>query len=172
MKGAIFYSGQYGSTAQYANWISEATGLPVFDIRHSGPDPSEFDFVVLGSSVIIYKLTIRKWAEKHLSGLLNRPVLLHTVSGAPPGPKVDGWVRGCLPESLVAHMEHFAFRGRLDLKTVGWFTRMVLKVGAMANKDPEASNDEFNGFDYMDKSAIDPLVARIERLKELLPGAA
>ena len=69
-------------------------------------------------------------------------------------------------------MEHFAFRGRLDLKTVGWFTRMVLKVGAMANKDPEASNDEFNGFDYMDKSAIDPLVARIERLKELLPGAA
>ena len=28
MKGAIFYSTKYGSTAEYAGWIGEATGLP------------------------------------------------------------------------------------------------------------------------------------------------
>ena len=103
MKGAIFYSGQYGSTAQYADWISEATGLPVFNIKHAGADPSDFDFLILGSSVIIYKLTIRKWAARHLPDLLNRPVLMYTVSGAAPGPKLDSWVGDSLPASLVSH---------------------------------------------------------------------
>ena len=97
MKGAIFYSGQYGSTAQYADWISEATGLPVFNIKHASVAPSEFDFLVLGSSVIIYKLTIRKWVAKHLPALLNRPVLLYTVSGAAPGPKPVSYTHLTLP---------------------------------------------------------------------------
>lgn len=33
MKGAIFFSSKYGSTAQYAHWISQATGLPAYDIN-------------------------------------------------------------------------------------------------------------------------------------------
>lgn len=137
MEGAIFYSGQYGSTAQYADWISEATGLPVFNIKRAGADPSEFDFVVLGSSVIIYKLTIRKWVAKHLPALLSRPILLYTVSGAAPGPKLDGWVQGSLPANFVSHAERFAFQGRLDMQSLGWWTRTVLKIGAMMNKDTE-----------------------------------
>ncbi|WP_321491182.1 flavodoxin domain-containing protein [uncultured Hyphomonas sp.] len=164
MKGAIFYSGQYGSTAQYADWISEATGLPVFNAKRANADPADFDFVVLGSSVIIYKLTIRKWVARHLPNLLNRPVLIYTVSGAAPGPKLDGWVHDSLPTSLVSHAERFAFQGRLDINSVGWWTRTVLKIGAMMNKDPEGRKDELHGFDYMDKSAIDPLVARIHEL--------
>ncbi|MEZ6001498.1 flavodoxin domain-containing protein [Hyphomonas sp.] len=164
MKGAIFYSGQYGSTAQYADWISEATGLPVFNVKQASVDPSEFDFVVLGSSVIIYKLTIRKWVTRHLPALLKRPVLLYTVSGAAPGPKLDGWVNDSLPASLVSHAERFGFQGKLDMDSVGWWTRTVLKIGAMMNKDPEGRKDELHGFDYMDKSAIDPLVARINEL--------
>ena len=163
MKGAIFYSGQYGSTAQYARWIGEATGLPVFDVSESKADPAEFDFVVLGSSVTIYKLTIRKWIARHLTALLSRPVMLFTVSGAPPGAKLDGWVRDCLPPDFVAHAERFAFRGRLDLSTMNWWTRTILKIGAAMNKDPEARREELEGFDYMDKAAIEPLVSRIDR---------
>jgi len=37
MNGAIFYSTKYGSTAQYAQWISEATGPPAF------PQPARWD---------------------------------------------------------------------------------------------------------------------------------
>jgi len=40
MKGAIFFSTKYGSTAQYAKWIGEATGLPVFNIKVTNADPS------------------------------------------------------------------------------------------------------------------------------------
>lgn len=32
MNGAIFFASKYGSTAQYAEWIAEATDLPMFDV--------------------------------------------------------------------------------------------------------------------------------------------
>jgi hypothetical protein len=44
MKGAIFFSSKYGSTAQYANWIGEATGLPVFDVKDAKADASNCCF--------------------------------------------------------------------------------------------------------------------------------
>ena len=47
MKGAIFYSSKYGSTAQYAQWIADATGLPIFDTKHSQADPANYDFFVI-----------------------------------------------------------------------------------------------------------------------------
>ena len=48
MNAAIFYSGTYGSTAQYANWIGDATGLPVFSIDLNA-DPAAYDVLVLGN---------------------------------------------------------------------------------------------------------------------------
>ena len=163
MKGAVFFSGQYGSTAQYANWISEATGLPAFNTKDSAADPAKFDYLILGSSVIIYKLTIHKWVKKHLASLLKRPVILFTVSGAPPGPKLDGWISNCLPERLVSHMEHVALRGRLNLKAISWWHRIILKIGAWKNKDLRAKKEELEGFDFMDKSGIKPILRQIQQ---------
>ena len=97
-------------------------------------------------------------------------LLMYTVSGAAPGPKLDSWVGDSLPASLVSHAERFAFQGRLDINAVGWWTRTVLKIGAMMNKDAEGRKDELHGFDYMDKSAIDPLVARIKELTAAVSG--
>ena len=67
MNGAIFFSTKYGSTAQYAKWIGEATGLPVFNVKDSKADPSKYDFLILGSPVIYYKLIIHKWVKKKYS---------------------------------------------------------------------------------------------------------
>ena len=53
MNGAIFYTTRYGSTAQYAKWISEATGLPAFDVNGPRSNPSEYDFLILGSPISI-----------------------------------------------------------------------------------------------------------------------
>ena len=108
MNGAVFFSGQYGSTAEYAMWIGEATGLPVFDVKDANVDPSKFDFLILGSSVIYYKLSIRKWVKANWASMENKPIILFTVSGAPAGQKLDGWIAESLPESLIASMDHVA----------------------------------------------------------------
>ena len=163
MNGAIIFSGQYGSTAQYAHWISDATGLPVFDVKDA-PDPARYDFLVLGSSVIVYKLTIGDWVERHLPKLLDRPVILYSVSGAPAGEKLDGWIKACLPASLVSHMRHVALRGRMDPKTVSLIDRIFLLIGAWGNKDPEARKQELEGFDFMDQSSVEPIVDEVRQL--------
>jgi hypothetical protein len=62
-------------------------------------------------------------------------------------------------------MEHVALRGRLNHAEVSWWTRLILKMGALVNPDPEARRDELEGFDYVKKSNIDPVVRLAEQLR-------
>ena len=62
-RGAIFFTSKYGSTTQHANWIAEAINLTVFDINKTKINLSKYDFLVLGSPIIYYKLLNRKWIK-------------------------------------------------------------------------------------------------------------
>ena len=163
MNGAIFFSGQHGSTAQYAEWIGEATGLPVFNVNDTDVDPSKYDFLVLGSSVIVYKLTIRKWVHSKLAGIKGKPIILFTVSGARAGSKLDAWIADSLPGSLVATIKHVALGGRMNPKDLSWWLRMVLRIGAWRNKNPEDKKQELEGFDFMDKTGIEPILKLVRQ---------
>jgi len=169
MNGAIIFSGQYGSTAQYADWISETTGLPVYDTKSADIDLAEFDFLILGSSVIIYKLTIRNWVKSNLSKLAGKPIILFTVSGAGAGPKLESWVKGSLPSSLMTSVQHVALRGRLDHSDLSWWLRLVLRVGAWKNDDPKTAKEELEGFDFVDKSSIEPILTLARQLQSSKP---
>ena len=102
MTGAIFYSSKYGSTEQYANWIGKATGLPVFNVKDANINPTKYDFLILGSPIIYYKLSIRKWVKRHLLSIDSKPIIFFSVSGAPAGPKLDGWIADSLPENFIS----------------------------------------------------------------------
>ena len=165
MNGAIFYSGRYGSTAQYSQWISEATGLPALSVDDAGADPSRYDFLVLGSSIVFYRATIRGWVRRHAATLATRPIILFTVSGAPAGPKLDGWVAKSFPGDLLSRVDHVALQGRLDHDDVSWWLKVILKAGALMNRDRQASEEEMRGFDHMDRSSIQPILELVERYK-------
>ena len=163
MKAAIFFSGKYGSTEQYANWIGEATGLPVFNIRDAKADPSAYEFIILGSSVLYFKLTIRKWARANMAKLRGRAKLLFSVSGAGPSTKLNSWVAASLPANLLSEMEHIALGGKLDHTKISWLLRKILWMGSLFNPDPQASKEEREGFDHMDKASIKPIVKIIQQ---------
>lgn len=163
MKGAIFFSGKYGSTEQYSKWIGEATGLPVFNIKDAHADPSEYDFLVLGSSIIYFKLSIRKWARANLSKLKGRSKILFSVSGAGASDKLERWVSTSFPSELLSQMDHVALGGGLDHTKVNWLIRLSLWVGSLINPDPKASKEERHGFDHVDKDSIEPIVKLIQR---------
>ena len=165
MKGAIFFSGKYGSTQQYANWISEATGLPVFHIIDAEADPSKYDYLVLGSSILYFKLSIRHWVKKNQPTLHHRAKILFTVSGAGPGYKLNRWIINSIPEELLNQMDHVGLRGKLDHSKVSWFVKLMLWIGSIFNPNPDASKDERYGFDYMDKSSIQPIVRLIQDIQ-------
>ncbi|WP_273565679.1 flavodoxin domain-containing protein [Maribacter halichondriae] len=165
MKGAIFFSGKYGSTEQYANWISKATGLPVFDIKDDRADPAGYDYLVLGSSIIYMKLSMRKWAKENLSKLNGRSKILFSVSGAGPSDKLERWVAKSFPPVLLSQMEHVALGGKLDHSKVNWLIRLILWIGSLINPDPAASKEERYGFDHVDKNSIEPIVKMIHELQ-------
>ncbi len=164
MNGAIFYASKYGSTAQYARWIGEATGLRVFDIDNA-PPPEGFGFLVLGSPVIYYGMLIETWVSAHLPALLDRPVVFFSVSGAGPGPKLDAWLPESLPKAFVEHMHHVGLKGRQNPAELSWYDRSMLIIAGLKNPDRQAGREELKGFDYMDRASIAPVVALIEGLK-------
>jgi menaquinone-dependent protoporphyrinogen IX oxidase len=166
MTGAIFFSSKYGSTQQYANWIGEATGLPVFNVKDKNADPTQYDFLVLGSPIIYYKLLIRKWVKRNLANIENKTIIFFSVSGAPAGDKLNGWVADSLPKNIISKMNHVVLRGRQIPEELSLFDRMMLKIGALTNKDPEARKQEFEGFDFMDKSSIEPIVKLVKQFQQ------
>jgi menaquinone-dependent protoporphyrinogen IX oxidase len=165
MRGAIFYSSKYGSTAQYANWIAESTGLPVFDTDDSRGDPSLYDFLVIGSPILYYKVFKPKWFERNLAAVANKPLVFFTVSGAPGGPKLDKWISDCLPAEFVSQANHVALRGRQKPEELSFWDGLMLKIAASQNKDPEARKEEFEGFDFVDKSSIAPIVEMVRQIQ-------
>ena len=166
MKGAIFFSTKYGSTAQYANWIGEATGLPAFNVKEADIDLSTYDFLILGSPIIYYKLSIHKWVKKHLASIESKPIIFFSVSGAGAGPKLDGWIADSLPENFISKMNHVALRGRQIPEELTLYDRMMLKIGGKTNKDPQARKEELEGFDYMDKASIEPILKLVEQYQK------
>ena len=166
MNGAIFFSGKYGSTEQYANWISKATGLPVFDIKDPNADPSRYDYLILGSSIIYFKLSIRKWAKANLIKLKGRSKILFSVSGAGPSDKLERWVANSLHPVLLSEINHVALPGRLDHAKVNWWVRQMLWMGSLFNPDPEASKEERYGFDHVDKDSIEPILRLVRQHKK------
>jgi len=166
MNAAIFYSGKYGSTAQYAHWIGEATGIPVFDIKDPDADPLKYEYLILGSSIIFFKLTIRKWARSNASILKGRSKILFSVSGAGPSDNLERWVAASFPATLLSQMQHVALRGRLDHSKLPWWFRKFMWVGSLFNADPQASKEERYGFDYVDKESIAPILKTIQRHQE------
>jgi len=165
MKGAVFFSSKYGSTAQYAQWIAQATSLPAYDIDETRVSLSEFDFLVLGSPVIYFKPILRRWVKRNLDDILRRPSIFFSVSGAGPGPKLDGWLSDSLPAEFMSHVTHVALFGRQDRKELNRFDRTMLIIAGLLNRDRKAAKDEMHGFDLMDKNSIQPIVERIRELQ-------
>ncbi len=165
MNGAIFFASKYGSTAKYAGWIAGDTGLPTHYADGIITNPDELDFLVLVSPIYYYKPLMLDWINRNSPIIERKPIVFVTVSGAPPGAKLDGWLRECLPPEFLSHIKHVALQGRQDPKDLGWVHWIMLKIAALFNRDRQAAKEEAQGFDYMDRDSIVPAVALIEELK-------
>ena len=165
MSGAVLFSTRYGSTAQYAEWIAEATSLPIHDLDKSRFKLSEFDFLGLGSPLIYHKVMFHKWVKRNLDDILRRPTVFFSVSGAGAGSKLDGWMADSLPAAFISHAAHVALRGRQNPKELSRYDRMMLIIGGLKNPDRQAAQEEMHGFDFMDKASIGPVVEKIRELQ-------
>jgi hypothetical protein len=170
MTGAIFYATKHGSTQDYVRWIVEATGLPSYDIDQDDAALDILDFIVLGCPIYYYKPLAADWIRSHAAALCAKPLIFFTVSGAPAGEKLDGWLAASLPPDLLDHADHFALQGRQVPEELPWYSRLMLIIAGVTNRDRKAGREEIKGFDYVDKQSIRPIVERIKKLKALEPS--
>lgn len=107
----------------------------MFDANDTQAIPADYDFLILGSSVILMKMTIRKWVGASRDGIKKKPTLLFSVSGVTADdPLLQSWLRASHPEELVERACHFGLGDRLDVSKFSWWMRLIMKLVRTQNQ--------------------------------------
>lgn len=130
MSGIIIYRSNYGSTRQYAQWIHEETGFPLFESR----DRSilwNVDTIVIGCPIIAFRPSLLNWIRKHWAELAGKRVLLFTTSGADPAKQpVREMIERSLPSPLRQGVRLFPLAGRFVFSEMSGAHKMTLRFVA------------------------------------------
>jgi menaquinone-dependent protoporphyrinogen IX oxidase len=170
MKGIIIYQGKYGATKQYAEWLSQETMLPVESAKNiGGIELKEYDFFILGSSVYIGQLTIKKWLQHNLCYLVNKKVFFFQVAGAPISEKAKRIeFNRSAPAEIMDRCQLYFLHGKLIKSQLSWWDRFMLKMGARMTKNPDDKKNMLTDYNDVRKEYITD-IARAINIYMMLP---
>jgi menaquinone-dependent protoporphyrinogen IX oxidase len=113
MKGLIIHKGKYSATKQYAEWLAAGLDLPSDISNNTGKEQlRNYDLVVLGSSVYMGKLLIKKWMRQHVAALQQKKIFLFVVCGTPPNKKerLQKYLQVSVPGEIKNKCETYFYR--------------------------------------------------------------
>jgi menaquinone-dependent protoporphyrinogen IX oxidase len=166
VKGAIVYYSNYGSTKQYAKWIAEETGFELFDQKSDSVPLEQFDTVVIGSPILKMEPFLAGWVKDNWDRLRNKRVFLYSTSGAEAGnPGLQSGFRRAFPTEIVEQIDYTPFQGRMVWSNLKPMHKMMMRIGSMIEKDPRRKKEMLLDVDGVDRSAIAPLVSRLQATK-------
>jgi len=173
MKGLVVYSGTYGSTEQYANWIGESLGIPLRRAKDvTVAELSAADYLVLGSSVHAGRLTMAGFLRRWWPAIAQKRVLFYTTSATPPAQRerLEGYLAACLPERLPTH-SYYPAGGRVEYSKYNPILRMIMAGIAKSEfkqrhpGEPIPADLGVKTIDAVDRKWIEPLIAEAKALK-------
>lgn len=170
MKGLVIYKGRYGATKQYAMWIGRALQLPVASSdRFPLDELCNYDYFILGSSVYIGKLEIRKWLRDNFRFLKGKKIFLFQVAAAPVDQKEkrQEFNKASLSTEISENIESFYLPGRMIMRNLSAWDRFMLKMGARLVKNPAEKKEMLTDFDHVKEEKVFPLVERVRSFEEL-----
>lgn len=165
MKGIIIYQGKYGATEQYAQWLSDSLHFSFIEASAvTSAMLADYELVILGSSVYVGKLVIGKWMKRNLGALAQKKLLLFIVCATPAEDKHGQHkiVENNLDPAIRNIADVFFLPGRCIVSKLSWMDRLIIKMGAMQQKDPVKKASMNQGFDRMDRKSLDTLIAATE----------
>lgn len=140
MSGVIIYRSSYGSTKQYADWIHEETGFPMFDNRDKALD-WDADTVIIGCPVLANKPFLLSWMKKHWDKMRDKQVILFTTSGADPASApVRDWIETSLPEGMKDKIKIFPLAGRFNYAQLSGMHKFMMQIGAVLFRSEDIKN--------------------------------
>ena len=161
MKGIIIYKGKYGATRQYAEWLSGELNLPVAvsdDISREKLD--NYDFLVLGCSVYVGKMLLKAWLKKIIAAIHGKKLFFFLVSGTSSDKReiLEGYLQANIPAEIRNRLEVYFLQGRVLMKNLSWFDRLILKMGTALAKGEEAKKEMQLEYDEVKKENTFSLV--------------
>lgn len=169
MKAIVIYKGKYGATRQYAEWLGVELHAPIASTEDCEEnDLATCDTVILGSSVYIGQLQIKKWLKEHEQILSGKKIFLFVVCGTPPEEKekLQPYVNSAVPLSLLQHVHVHFLHGRLVYKDLSLMDKFMLRMGAMLTKDKNTRQAMLSGYDDVKKENLIPLITEIRKISQ------
>ena len=164
MKGLVIYKGKYGATKQYATWIGQELQLPVASAdRFPVDELPKYDYFILGSSVYIGQLEIKKWLKKHFSVLQDKKIFFFQVAASPPEQieKRETYNKASLSPGILREIQFYYLPGRMIIRNLSAWDRFMLKMGARLAKDPVEKKAMLTDFDRVKKENVIPIIKAI-----------
>lgn len=169
MNAILIYGSCYGTTERYARALSERTGVPTASFQQM-PDLSPYDTVVhLGGLYAEKVMGLKKTVDRLPP---EARLLVVTVGlGDPANPSTADHLRKSLekqiPAEILPRTEFYHLRGAMDMDKLSVRHRMMLKAffavmsRTAAGKESGVGQRKHGPVDYVDLSALDPLVQRL-----------
>jgi len=163
MKGIIVFYSTYGSTKQYAEWISEEIGFPTFSTKDKNIPYGESEIVVVGSPTLMMKPFLSKWIVKHWDILMDKKVVLYTTSGTlPTDTGLQEGFRDAVPDEIRNIIDYFPLHGRMIFKNLSRLHKMMMGIAQMKEKDPVVKAEIKKDVDGVKRENIAEIVAFIK----------
>ncbi|MGK2861148.1 MAG: flavodoxin domain-containing protein [Chitinophagaceae bacterium] len=166
MNGIIIFKGRYGTTRQYAQWISEELNLAYFATTELDEgNLSYFDFIIIGSSVYTGKLKISQWLQTNLKALRGKQIFFFQVAGTSPleKEKLNTYFRQGVPEEIRAQCKIYYYPGKMLFNELSWKDRFKLRMGARLTKDLVKKKSMLTGYNLVKKENIRDLVNAVKK---------
>lgn len=165
MNGAVVYQSKYGSTRQYAEWLSEALQVKLINVKENkAPAINSYDFLVFCSPVYYGKLLISSFIKKNWRILKGRKVYLLVVAGM--DEKAEDDINNMLDANFDQKFAEYKIKwyysgGRMEVEKLGFFERFLINRLAKMVKEEKEKEKLQKGYDFIDRQKLNSLVAQI-----------
>jgi menaquinone-dependent protoporphyrinogen IX oxidase len=169
---AVIYSSKYGTTRQYAAWIAEDLGAPIFEAKKINTAKlADYGTVVFGGALFASGIS----GAKAVAKLPAQALVVFTVGLADPNTTdYSAILAKNFPPELLVKIKTFHLRGGIDYKKLGFVHRRMMKMlhSSIIKIEESRLTDENREFletygkkvFFTDRSTIRPLVDYVRAL--------
>lgn len=167
MNGVIIYRSKYGATRQYAEWLSADLKIPAIPQQQATPQLiANARFLVLGSSIYMGKLLMRRWLKENTAALTGKPIFLFLVTATKSDKleKLQGYVQQNVPPAIRSNCRCYFFPGKIIYRQLSLADRLKVKTGSLLARLSRKQLD-ISDFNNVNRAHTSGLVRDISTLK-------
>lgn len=132
MNGFIIYRSRYGATRQYAAWLSAELKIPAIPQEQVTPEIiADAGFLILGSSIYIGKLLMRKWLKQHAAQLEKKRLFIFLVTATKKDKreKLASYVQQNIPACFEDNCRYYFFPGKIIYDQLSPVDKFKVRAG-------------------------------------------